>query len=919
MATIPLGRLRRSAAVKADRGGTVTRGSRISGGEAARRPPLRKLSIPPEDAGHFHRSRLIEAAMPTRRRLTVLKAPAGFGKTALLAECCRKLAASGVPTAWISLSDSDTPAMLDASIALACTTAGLELRNGANWRYSDRAALRGAALVIDVLEKSGGDFVLALDEVDLLKDPGSSAWLRFLLEHSPPNLRVAMTCREIPENLDVGAAFFEGQATILGPDDLCFSKSEVVEFTGMSGLKIESDKVAFGWPIALRVARDAKSERKGSGEALGDAMANWMDSRIFGRLSAENRNLLFDLGLFEWFDAQLLGKVLRTSYSPRQFVGLMGLQGLLKPAPGRHAERWRLHPLIRRHCGWRRLRDNSKRYMELHRHLATAYMSRGETVTAMRHAAAAGDATLVGDILEDAGAVGMRIRQGVPQIIAADRLLNDEITAERPRLRLFRALASTLSGHFNSARKSAAEAVSMNESGSGADFALDDFFVRCELALCGGERFGRDHIRGLRTELDRLREAGEIDPLILAHLEFRLAAGCGLAGEFELARALADAARNNAPKDAFLGILADLELGLADMAQGRHADAENRYSRARTATREWREIGAESMAASRILLEELALERNRLAPQTHMLRAPRMLALTARSLSVHAAANSIAVELRLRYSGADIALKTAEDLIEFFRGLGAPAPARHAAALRMQLIAAQRQAEDAEREWRRSGLPQTPAECLDLASQTWREMEALSCARLRLLSALKRFDEGREFAARLRAAAAASGLTRTLMRALSLSVALERLAGDDDAALALLNEFLRLFAATPYSWSMVRDQQINRPVVEAFADSASDARDKRNAVALLTEMRDSDQSGGLLLNKRELQVLEHIGRFQDKEIARILGLSPFGVRYHIRKIFAKLDVANREDADRRARELGVLIGKPEHQNRKTDG
>ena len=77
---------------------------------AAETGPLSgKIAIPGEAVPHLQRPALVEAATPTRRRLTVLKAPAGFGKTALLADCCRGLLKSGIPVAWISLDKRDDP------------------------------------------------------------------------------------------------------------------------------------------------------------------------------------------------------------------------------------------------------------------------------------------------------------------------------------------------------------------------------------------------------------------------------------------------------------------------------------------------------------------------------------------------------------------------------------------------------------------------------------------------------------------------------------------------------------------------------------------------------------------------------------------------------------------------------------------
>ena len=100
-------------------------------------------------------------------------------------------------------------------------------------------------------------------------------------------------------------------------------------------------------------------------------------------------------------------------------------------------------------------------------------------------------------------------------------------------------------------------------------------------------------------------------------------------------------------------------------------------------------------------------------------------------------------------------------------------------------------------------------------------MEALSCARLGLLIAGGRFDEGRIFAAELRVVADGRGLRRTLMRGVALSMVLEWRAGEPAAAAGHLEAFLRLFAETPYMRPLIREREARAAVVTEFLESAA--------------------------------------------------------------------------------------------------
>ena len=277
-------------------------------------------------------------------------------------------------------------------------------------------------------------------------------------------------------------------------------------------------------------------------------------------------------------------------------------------------------------------------------------------------------------------------------------------------------------------------------------------------------------------------------------------------------------------------------------------------------------------------------------------------------LSAYPAAAGAVIDLRLVRDGVEAALGAADEMLEYVRGAGLPALVRLLSALRVSVLAFAGRAAEGERSWRREELPEAPEGCLDLSGQTWREMEALSCARLGLLIAGGRFDEARSFAAELRAVAGGRGLRRTLMRGLALSMVLERRAGEQAAAAGHLEAFLRLFAETPYVRPLIREREACAAVVTEFLESGTESPHRETAQSLLAAMQRVDAVRPPELSEREKEVLERLGRLQDKQIAAELGLTEHGVRYHLRKLFAKLGANTRADALRRARELDLLPG-----------
>ncbi len=100
----------------------------------------------------------------------------------------------------------------------------------------------------------------------------------------------------------------------------------------------------------------------------------------------------------------------------------------------------------------------------------------------------------------------------------------------------------------------------------------------------------------------------------------------------------------------------------------------------------------------------------------------------------------------------------------------------------------------------------------------------------------------------------------------------EQQAGEQAAAAGHLEAFLRLFAETPYVRPLIREREACAAVVTAFLESAAESPYRETAQSLLAAMQRVDAVRPPELSEREKEVLERLGRLQDKEIAAELGL-----------------------------------------------
>lgn len=873
----------------------------------------RKVTVPDRTAGFMDRVKLVERTMPTRNRLTVLMAPGGFGKTTLLAECCRRLSERGIVTAWLSVDPSDDADVLDSYIAFAFQYAGLRIEGVAE---REGASESRAGLVARALESSGEPFVLALDDLHQLKDPGSVALLDFLLKRGPTNLHLAAACRRLPAGLDIGGPVLDGQALVLGADELRFSKSEINEFFGLRLTRRELASLAeesAGWPMALRIQRNNAGSAPGAGESR-VIVENWITSRLWEGIDADDRELVLDIGLFEWMDAGLLDEVLGGNDAMRRLQTMEAVAGFLEPVRGSGSDAWRLHPLIREHCVHQRYRDARQRFRELHRRIALALACRGETLLALRHGAESGDVELAGDIVEEAGGIRLWLRHGLVHFRAAIELLDGKVVEARPRLRLARCAALVFAGRVVEARKDYASLAeeSGGPPGTQADASLewwvDDCILRGILIFYGGGTVGSVEASAAIADYQKIADCERAGPLVRAYAEHSLCIAHNVTAQFPAAIERADRARARFGTEGYGQMMVEIQRGHAAMAQGQVSVARECFTKAMRVARTSYLHEPVWAAISQVLIRELDLEQGCLGPSSQPPGVPPALTKSGTPFQAYAAASDVAIGRALDESGPDRALALIDEMVEFVRGARLTPLARVLAATRVSLLIEAGRAGDAERLWHREALPGDERACLSLDAQSWREMEALGCARLRLLIARRRLDQARGFAAELRAAAEARGLRRTLMRALALSVVLEEEARHQAAADGHLAGFLALFVETDYARSAVLARRSCAPALKRFIDDAADSPLRTAAQSLHSAMRRAEADRILKLSTREREVLWRLDGRSDKAIAAELGITIYGVRYHLRHLFSKLGTKTRGEAVSRARALGLMSG-----------
>jgi LuxR family maltose regulon positive regulatory protein len=223
-----------------------------------------KLYIPPSRTNLVLRPRLIERlnkGLSASRKLTLISAPAGFGKTTLASEW---VAVCERPVTWLSLDEGDNdPSCFLAYLVAALQTITANIGAGALRMLQSPQSPPIESILTVLLNEINAlpdNFVLVLDDYHVLDSRPVDHALTILLEHLPPQMHLVIATRE-DLHLPLARLRARGQLTELRAADLRFTPSEAADFLNqMMGLNLSEEDIAAletrteGWIAGLQLA-----------------------------------------------------------------------------------------------------------------------------------------------------------------------------------------------------------------------------------------------------------------------------------------------------------------------------------------------------------------------------------------------------------------------------------------------------------------------------------------------------------------------------------------------------------------------------------------------------------------------------------------------------------------------------------------
>ncbi|HSJ88119.1 MAG TPA: hypothetical protein VK909_12975, partial [Anaerolineales bacterium] len=415
-----------------------------------------KLYIPPLPPKTISRPRLIKQltdGLFMGHKLTLISAPAGFGKSTLVSEW---LANCGRPTAWLSLDERDN----DPARFLIYLISALQ-RVSPNLGAGTLDALQSSqpppiesiltallneitAIPSDPSTGLGYSCILVLDDYHLVDAKSVDDALTFLVEHLPPQLHLVIISREDPA-LPLSRLRGRRQLTELRAADLRFIPSEAAEFLNqVMGLHLSAEDLAAledrteGWIAGLQLAALSMQGHQDVHEFIqafaGDHryIVDYLIEEVLQRQPESLRSFLLQTAILERLSGSLCDAVTDQSGGKVRLETLQRGNFFLIPLDDmRHW--YRYHHLFADVLRMHLIAEQPEQVPILHRRASQWFEQNGSAVDAIHHALAGKDFERAASLIELAAPAMHRNRQEAT-VLSWMQALPDEIFPARPVL-----------------------------------------------------------------------------------------------------------------------------------------------------------------------------------------------------------------------------------------------------------------------------------------------------------------------------------------------------------------------------------------------------------------------------------------------------------------------------------------------------
>jgi LuxR family transcriptional regulator, maltose regulon positive regulatory protein len=901
-----------------------------------------KLFIPPTRPELVSRPRLLDRLDENLgqnrgfgRKLTLISAPAGFGKTTLLGEWivnCERLEPK-VRVAWLSLDEGDNdPTRFLAYLMAALQTIAPNVGEGvlAMLQSPQPPPIESTlTTLLNEITTIPDNLILVLDDCHVIGASTSiDEALTFLLEHLPPQMHLVIATREDPD-LPLPRYRARGQMIELRAKDLRFTASEAAEFLNqLMGLNLSTKDIATletrteGWIAGLQLAalsmqghEDAASFIKaftGSHHFVLD----YLIEEVLEQQSESVRTFLLQTAILDQLTGSLCDAVCSVGTATGQKDGQATLEMLERAnlfiVPLDNERRWyRYHHLFVDLLRQRLRQTQPEELPILHIKASEWFTRQGLNREAIKHSLAAGDYQ---GAIELITAIAIEIiQQGEhTTVVGWINALPEELVKEQPYLCVLHAWALQLTGQFEATEARLIDAENALENLKNQD----DEYVDTILGLIHSHRAYLTFMIGEHDKtISYANQALDQLPINAALIRVQTALYLGMAYRFRgQLRAALDVYNEILPITQTMGgksiaVLCYIHLGnlLMEMAQLHRAreiyEQALKFTKRHTGRSERPFSGYVYVSIGRILRQWNQLE------EAYRFTTKGLVLCRDWNVAARVALSCIELAYICRALGDDgQARASIQEAIQIYDGFS-PWGSKYAAAHQAK-IDLERGDIDAAGRW-----AQANDLVIDGDFEFHREIEYLTLARVFI--AQKRFEEANALVKRVYRIAQDIGKRQTELEGLILLALVLSVQGEIDQALVHLEKalsigepegYIRIFVDEGSPMAHLLYEAVKRDISPDYAGqllAAFPTTEPERTSPLGTKVSSSELVEPL--SEREIEVLQLIAEgLTNQEIASKLYLSLNTVKAHTRNIYGKLDAHHRTSAVAKARALGIL-------------
>jgi LuxR family transcriptional regulator, maltose regulon positive regulatory protein len=871
------------------------------------------------------------------RKLTLISAPAGFGKTTLLVEWSREVAGDEGSVAWLSLDEGDNdPTRFLTYLVAALRSVDEDIGAGV------LSALRSpepphietmTAALINELAALPEEPTLILDDYHVIDSEPVHRILSYLLEHLPPNAHLIISSR-IDPLLQLSRLRARNQMMELDAAELSFTLEEAATFlNSVMGLELSAEDIAAlerrteGWIAGLQLAALSMRDRRdvsGFVRAFSGSHRDVLDylaEEVLERQPESIRRFLLETSVLDYLSGSLCDAVTGRN-DGQQMLERLERENLFVVALDEERHWYRYHHLFTDFLRTRLERESLERASELHSRAAEWYEGNALNSVAVGHVLAAEDYERAAELVEQV--IGeMWFRGEVMTLLGWLEGLPEGAKRRRPRLLLEHATALMWVGRLEGVESLVGEAERIVDAAAegtdeGSPSSVENIHRQYLLGYAAATRAWHANLLGNpQSGIEFAQRALELlpdDPRPRTFAAFSLAAAYSFAGDFEAASAaFAEAAELGlAAGHDYLALGAMGHQARLQMARGRLHEADGILRPALGFAAERGEGSLPATGEVQVAMGELLYEWDELDSAEDRLKEGVRLA--ERTGQLGSQVDGYVSLSRVKQAQRDTygAVETAQEAERLARSSSVRQFIVEAAGWKSRLHLAQGELAAATSELERVGMGDDDPVFVREIKQS---------ARARLLIAQGEHDEALRLLADLREAAQAAGRIGREIEILALQALTLGAKGEKERAVNTLTRALALGEPEGYVRSFVDEGPKMAVLISEVLEVQQRGQPyppNRVSAHYLRMLRAAlEQEGPDLaslsaelpepLSERELEVLTLVAAGKtNRKIAGELFVAKSTVKTHIKHIYRKLDTHNRTQALARARDLNLI-------------